>query len=458
MSTDVLGPASTNAVTSRPSSTTSYGTADTWFKPCSSAAAQDGTQITSDWLNLILAQFRDAVVGSGIVQDNGDDMLWRVFEVMAPRYADDTGAANALVITNTPPVPAMRAGLVLAVKVAHTNTTASTVTFDGETAVPIVNWVDASALAAGALVGGGVALMVGDDAGNMRLINSALSGGGGGGGGGSGGGGFAGQYTNLIGSAPGGTKTASWTVEELSAEVTLGGTAYKGANLTLNFNGATTGANGMDTGSTPTSADLAIYAIYNPTTTTWATLGCLPSASPGAVSGSVSPVYGGANMPAGYTASALIWVGKTDAGPNIIAFRQLGHEVEIAPALLYAGGTTITPSGGAVNTWRSVSIAASVPAAAVAASGAVLGYAIGPGPGAGPLMFGVAVASTAAGIGAQQNFVGDAQDDANTINGPIATCQFSRVALVTAQEIFVNWVSANWSEGAGAWTVSGYTF
>ena len=120
----------------------------------------------------------------------------------------------------------------------------------------------------------------------------------------------------LTGSAPGATKTASWRVQVLVAESTLGGAVYSGANLSLTFNGATTGAGGMDTGSMPTSGDLSVYAIYNPGTNTWNTLGCLGSTSNG-------PVYTGSNMPSGYVASTLIWVGRTDSTPNVRRFSQI---------------------------------------------------------------------------------------------------------------------------------------
>ena len=74
MALDILGPASAlNSVTTRPSQTTTYGATRSWFKACSSLTAQDGTQLTNDWLNNVLAQFRQAFDSTGIVEDNGDD-------------------------------------------------------------------------------------------------------------------------------------------------------------------------------------------------------------------------------------------------------------------------------------------------------------------------------------------------------------------------------------------------
>lgn len=128
----------------------------------------------------------------------------------------------------------------------------------------------------------------------------------------------------LTGSAPGGTQTASWRIQLLAAESTLGGAAYSGANLSLSFNGSTTGAGGMDTGSMPTSGDLSVYAIYNPGANTWNTLGCLGSTSNG-------PVYTGSNMPLGYVASTLIWVGRTDSTPNVRRFSQIDRTAYYPP-------------------------------------------------------------------------------------------------------------------------------
>ncbi len=162
-----------------------------------------------------------------------------------------------------------------------------------------------------------------------------------------------GANVNLVGSSAGSAQTATWTADELVAKTALGGTAYIGSTLSLSFNGATTGANGMDTGSMPTTGALYIYAIYNPTTTTWAVLGT--------TSGSGSTVYSGANMPSGYTASCLIWMGAT-VSTNFPAFKQIGHQVEMAS--LQIGGGSL--SGETSNTAVSIS---PLPAAVKGVSG-----------------------------------------------------------------------------------------
>lgn len=130
-------------------------------------------------------------------------------------------------------------------------------------------------------------------------------------------------FTRLQGWSVGGVKTANWTADQVIASVSMSGVGYRGANLSLAFNGATTGVNGMDTGSMPANTDLSIYAIYNPTTSTWATLGCAGSTSLGTV-------YVGSHMPSGYTASVLIWTGVT-VNSKIPEFNQSGRYVCISP-------------------------------------------------------------------------------------------------------------------------------
>lgn len=163
-------------------------------------------------------------------------------------------------------------------------------------------------------------------------------------------------FTNLAGSSAGSVKTASWTADQLSAATALSGTSYLGTSLSLSFNGAGTGANGMDTGSMPSGSSIYIYAIYNPTTTTWATLGT--------VSGTGATIYPGANIPSGYTASVLIWSGVT-TGTNLRQFVQKGRFVSTS---LIAVATSLT--GSTTQTLQSVSSA--IPQNATSVSGLLI--------------------------------------------------------------------------------------
>jgi len=188
-----------------------------------------------------------------------------------------------------------------------------------------------------------------------------------------------GTAQGVTGSSGGGAKTATFAAQEIIAETTLGGTAFKSTNPLLTFNGATTGAGGMDTGSLPVSGNLSIYLIFNPTTMTWALLGCLGSTSNG-------PVYTGANIPTGYTASVLISSLRTDGSANIVAFTQMDRSIDIAFVEVL--------SGGGANSYTAVSCAGAVPANARTVSGNFFSASV-----SSPQNF--YVASTSTGLGAQ---------------------------------------------------------
>jgi hypothetical protein len=170
MAVDILGPASAlNSVTTRPAQAVTYGATRTWFKNCTSLTTQDGTQLTNDWLNNVLAQLRTAYDGTGIVEDNGDDMLLRAIQSSTIRYGTDIGTVNALAVTFSPPVTALTANLTLAVVVGTTNTLAATINPNALGATPIVG-NDGNALSPGQMVGGQVAFLQ-YDAGKFQLLN-----------------------------------------------------------------------------------------------------------------------------------------------------------------------------------------------------------------------------------------------------------------------------------------------
>ncbi|WP_176331150.1 hypothetical protein [Burkholderia vietnamiensis] len=102
------------------------------------------------------------------------------------------------------------------------------------------------------------------------------------------------------------SSSATYTADEVIVETVLGGLRYGIASLNKTVNLATTGAGGMDTGSAPANGYVALYAIYNPVTKVSALL------ATNATSAAAPSVYGGANMPAGYTASGLLTVVPTN--------------------------------------------------------------------------------------------------------------------------------------------------
>lgn len=142
--------------------------------------------------------------------------------------------------------------------------------------------------------------------------------------------------------------TATWTANEIIVGVSLTGARYKLSSFSKPVNLATTGAGGMDTGVAPTSGYVAIYAIYNPTTTTSALL------ATNATSSAATEVYSGANMPSGYTASALVAVWPTDASKLFkVGFLQ-DRQVNLVRALVYNTNTGL-------GSYTAVALTAAIP-------------------------------------------------------------------------------------------------
>jgi hypothetical protein len=159
---------------------------------------------------------------------------------------------------------------------------------------------------------------------------------------------------------PSASATATFTIGSAIVGVGLTGASYRLATVSKSINLATTGAGGMDTGTAPVSGYVAIYLIYNPSLALSSTNPSLLARE--AVSASRGEVYGGANMPAGYTASALISVVATNASSQFKTGQyQTGRKVAIDPVQVLAGVLN-TP------TYTSLSIAGAVPLNAKLAS------------------------------------------------------------------------------------------
>ena len=250
----------------------------------------------------------------------------------------DTGAANAYAAANTPPltVATWLDGTVQQVKIANSNTGTSTYAPDGLTAIPIYG-LGLQPLQGGELAAGGAAVLMratiaGVNSGNPICVLMECSGGaqqvapatqsrhavqlgqlsG-----------VVGSVRNLVMSVTTASATATLTADEIVVETALGGIRYCLSNFSKTINLATTGAGGMDTGSAPASGYIALYAIYNPTTGASALLAMNATAA------KVPEVYGGSNMPSGYTASALVSVVPTSGGGQFTAFTQRDRSVAV---------------------------------------------------------------------------------------------------------------------------------
>lgn len=166
------------------------------------------------------------------------------------------------------------------------------------------------------------------------------------------------QLTGVIGtsrnarmSVTAASATATFAASEIIVQDGLGGLQYKLSGFSKTINLATTGAGGMDTGTVPVTGYVALYAIYNPTTQVSALLAV------NATSVLAPEVYGGANMPAGYTASALVSVWGTAVSGFKVGFLS-GRHVSILPVNAYTATVGTIPD-------TSLSLSTAVPINAV---------------------------------------------------------------------------------------------
>ncbi len=170
--------------------------------------------------------------------------------------------------------------------------------------------------------------------------------------------------------------TSTFTADQITVTTALNGQPYLLTNFNKTINISTTGAGGMDAGSAPASGFLAIYAIYNPATQASALLAVNATSS-------IAPeVYGGANMPSGYTASALVSIWKTSAASLLDIGLQRDRHVDI---LRQNGLTTSTQR----SSYTAAAFASLIPRNAktsygdlqisTVSSAAICTYAISPG-------------------------------------------------------------------------------
>jgi hypothetical protein len=162
-----------------------------------------------------------------------------------------------------------------------------------------------------------------------------------------------GSTLNVKASLPTAGTSVTFTADNVTVATALNGTSYTLANYSQSLNTATTGAGGMDTGTTPTSSYVAVYAIYNPTAPSISILGTNAATS-------APTVYGGANMPAGYTASALIGIWPTNATPALAAGYIRNRTFQYQSFINSLNGSTTARAS-----LTSLSIAGAVPPSAI---------------------------------------------------------------------------------------------
>lgn len=163
---------------------------------------------------------------------------------------------------------------------------------------------------------------------------------------------------NTLASVPSAAASTTFTASQIIVAESAGGRVYRLDSFSETIDLSTTGAGGMDTGSAPTSGYVGVYAIYNPSTDTSALLAVNATAS------AAPEIYAGANMPSGYTASALISVWPTDGSGQFVAANQRERSVGIVPAVALEHSTVSASLTAA-------SIASTVPKNAKAITGSM---------------------------------------------------------------------------------------
>lgn len=223
--------------------------------------------------------------------------------------------------------------------------------------------------------------------------------------------GVVGSVRNLVMSVTAASATATLTADEIIVETALGGVRYCLPSFSKTINLATTGAGGMDTGTAPVSGFVALYAIYNPATGASALLATNAATKQ-------NNVYGGANMPAGYTASALVGVWPTSGSSQFV----IGYQQDRS---FYRPVVTALNTTTQVGSYTSVSISGAVPANAKTFSGEL------------SLSNNTASTGNNAGIGSDANPIAYTPFSlyVATANGAGAV-SFASVPLITAQTTF----------------------
>lgn len=222
--------------------------------------------------------------------------------------------------------------------------------------------------------------------------------------------GIVGDARNLRASLTNSSPSLNFTADEVIVENSNGGLQYRigGFNKTVNL--STVGAGGMDVGNAPANGWVAIYAIYNPTLNVQSIIATNTTSS-------IAPsVYGGTNLPSGYTATALISVWRTNGGSVFQGGYQRGRKF-ITPRVDVA---MISSNPGA---YTAIGLANAVPQNAVSCTG----YAFcnsGTGAGAATLV----LSSDNTGIGFLQAYAGT--------TGAIGSDIYFEMLLPVTQNIF----------------------
>lgn len=395
------------------------------FKNRTTPTAKDGSYLEKDWANDKEGFFQSLLSAAGVTANGAVDAVGasQFFDALQQLKQNQSGVAftttgpsAALVLTPIPAIDAYTAPLRFRVKFNRASTGADTINISGKGPLNLKQYD-----AAGAKV---AAVFAVDQLGDVeydgtdavlldRLPVPAASMG------------VIGTARNLKMAVAAASASATLTADEIIVGVALGGTQFKLSALNKTINLATVGAGGMDVGTAPVSGFVAIYAIYNPTTQTSALL------ARNATSAAAPSVYGGANMPAGYTASALVSVWGTNASGQLRVGYQSDRNINFV-------AVSVLTSTAAASTFTSVNISSAAPLNAVSVVGTV-----GLNSNSGALNAIIASDATTGGVGLQQTTASAVTNLSANYNLIVATAQrlyytFSATGSSASINIFVS--------------------
>jgi len=231
-------------------------------------------------------------------------------------------------------------------------------------------------------------------------------------------GGSTGDARNLRAVLTSNGTSVTFSADDVTVSTALNGGSQRLASFSKTLNISTTGAGGMDTGAAPTTGYLAIYAIAK-ADGTQSILGVNAATSTGTI-------YSGANMPSGYTYSALIAIWPTNATPQLLA-----GMVDENRWFFYQTAKLITGPVAGPTSLTIQSISTAVP---VAAKNAMMLFAETAA--AGNAQFGLAGDSTGIGL---QIFHGTADSATRAQASGIISSSWNataKVPLIAAQNVY----------------------
>lgn len=358
-----------------PISVPSIGLVDGKFADEDPLAGTPGSLIPAQWGNGVTLEILNVIEAAGLQPNefNNAQLLLAIRNIIQgaeSRVLTDTGVAGAYTAANPIPLVAQPAtGFIQRVRIASPNPGTATYSPDGIAARPIygsgLQPLQGGELPTGVAVfmylvqagvnsGNGAWILLKSLGGSPQIAPATksqhavqlgqVSG-------------IVGHGRNIKMSLTAASATATLTADEIIVETALGGLRYclSGFNKTVNL--ASTGAGGMDIGSAPVNGFVSMYAIYNPSSNTSALLACAQSTSSGSI-------YSGANLPAGYTASALISAWATNGSGNFKAGYQRDRTV-------YFSSLTVASTTASTGSLVGISLTTAVPLNAISFSGSM---------------------------------------------------------------------------------------